>query len=293
MIWPTTAGWGRRKAGRRSTSAAYGSTVTGRPRTRRGGRAPCSRARRYAASARPSEVTSAGAVAMCRDVGDDDLVRRDRQPGQVDEGAAVGEDPAVPLDGHHEAGERHRRAHGERDLEVRMGRGAEADRSAVGEVGRLDEAGSPEVAEPGAAEEAPDRPAAWGDAPPAGRPAPGAAAEPVRHDPPLGPRVPEEVPAAERRAEPRELGGGVAGRDQSRDERADRRARDLGHAEAEALDGLERADVGVAARLAAGEGDVERGAGAAGHSACSPRQDRRVRSTRTTKKKAPSDPARM
>src|SRR5262249_61660918 len=51
MIRLTTAGGGRRKARSGSTRGAYDSTVTGRPRTCRGGRGACSRSRVYAPTA--------------------------------------------------------------------------------------------------------------------------------------------------------------------------------------------------------------------------------------------------
>jgi hypothetical protein len=130
----------------------------------------------------------------------------------------------------------------------------------VGEVGRLDRAREPEVAEPRGAEEPRHRPPEGRDAPPARRPPVGAGAEEVRDEPPLGPRVAEEVPPPERRPEPGDVRGGVAGRDQRGDEGADGRARDLDDGELEALERLEGPDVGVAPGLAAGEGHVDGGA---------------------------------
>ena len=188
--------------------------------------------------------------------------------------------------------------------------------------------GMPKVAEPRVAQEPVHGPPVGRHGPPARRASVGAAPEEVRQNAPLGPRVAEEVPPPERRAELRNLARGVAGRDQGRDERADRRARDLDDAESEALDRLKGADVRVAPRLTAGEGHVERRAqiavaahwpgrhavaewpgrsrltwipgagtpearGNAGPVSGGHRPAFRVSRTRTTKKSAPSVPARM
>ena len=124
MIRRTTAGWGRRKAGRRATSAAYGSTVTGRPRTRRGGTVAVLSRPQVRGERRAERRDQRRRRVRWLETSETTIWSAGSGAGQVDKGAAVGEDPAVPLDGHHEARERHRRrSRRARRLEVRMGRG--------------------------------------------------------------------------------------------------------------------------------------------------------------------------
>ena len=87
--------------------------------------------------------------------------------------------------------------------------------------------------------------------------------EEVHERPGLGPVVAEELAPGEARPHALDLRRREVRRVERGDQGADGGPGDLGHAEAEPLDGLEAADVGVAAGLAAGEREVH-GAGVSG-----------------------------